>query len=177
MNVQKNKISSLLYDFIEIQKSILFDKEEVIKYKDELRDFAINLCKSIDFKDLDIKTFDYLANKDIEYWSEEDNIDYSINDGKRYYRIEFNANRKYNFDFGIDGIITILNKIKRGGSGYRIDFRTIKLKKEYCHARIINGVRIDEYLNGKVIKSDTVKINRHFVAGSIYNLKQDMSNF
>lgn len=168
MNIEKEKISCLLYDFIDIQKDILFNEVEVVKHKDTLKDFAINICKLIDFKDLDRKTFNQLVNKDIEARSEEDNIDYSINNGERYYRIEFEAKRLY-YDPYFTGRITILNWSETGYYGYRVYFSKIKLKKEYNNTQIINGVRIDKYLNGSTVKSDTVKINRSFVTSCIYN--------
>lgn len=168
MNIEKEKISCLLYDFIDIQKDILFNEVEVVKHKDTLKDFAINICKLIDFKDLDRKTFNQLVNKDIEAWSEEDNIDYSINNGERYYRIEFEAKRLYHDPY-FTGRITILNWSEAGYYGYRVYFSKIKLKKEYNNTQIINGIRVDEYLNGSTVKSHTVKINRSFVTSCIYN--------
>ena len=171
MKIQKEKISCLLYDFIDIQKDILFNEVEVVKYKDTLKDFAINICKLIDFKDLDKKTFSQLINKDIEAWSEEDYIDYSINDGERYYRIEFDAKRLYHQPY-LTGRITILNWSETGYYGYRVYFSKVTLKKEYSNAQIINGIRIDQYLNGRTVKSDTVKINRSLMTSCIYNFEQ-----
>lgn len=167
MRIQKEKISCLLYDFIDIQKDILFNEVDVIKYKTTLKKIAINICKLIDFKDLDRKTFNQLITKDIEEWSDEDSIDYSINNDERYYRIEFYARRRY--PDAINGRITILNWSESGYYGYRVYFNTITLKKEYNNAQIINGIRIDKYLDGKTVKSDTVKINRSTITSCIYS--------
>ena len=168
MRIQKEKISCLLYDFIDIQKDILFNEVDVIKHKTTLKNFAINICNLIDFKDLDRKTFNQLINKDIEQWSDEDSIDYSINNEERYYRIEFGANRLYYSPY-LTGRITILNWSETGYYGYRVYFSNITLKKEYNNTQIINGIRIDKYLDGKTVKSDIVKINRSFVISCIYS--------
>lgn len=169
MKIQKEKIYCLLYEFVKIQRDILFNRVKVIDNKDKLKEFALNICKLIDFEDLDIETFNQLSNKDVEVWSTEDSIDYSISNDDRYYRIEFEARRTFPSD--ITGRITILNDSKSGYYGYRVYFNTIKLKKEYDNARLINGVRIDEYLDGKTVKSKTIKINRNFITGYIYSLK------
>lgn len=171
MKIQKEKIKSLLYDFIDIQKDILLNESEVIKHKNSLKEFAINICRLVDFKDLDLETFNCLINKDIEPWSNQDDIDYSINNKDRYYRIEFNVIRAtYS---GMRGRITILNNSELGYYGYRVYFNTIKLKKEYGHRKVINGVRIDKYVNGKSTKSYPIKINRSFVTSYIYGVKSN----
>ena len=167
MRVQEEKIKCLLYGFVNLQRDILFNNVSVIDCKQTLKDFAVNICKLIDFEDLDVDTFNCLINKDVEDWSDEDDIDYSINNGKRYYRIEFSTVRSFNR--GMSGRITILNNSNLGCYGYRVYFHAVTLKKKYNNAQVINGVRVDEYLNGKTRKSKLIKIDRSFVTNQIYN--------
>ena len=148
-----------------LQLLILFEDIPVINFEDLIRNFTINICNGIGFKDLDVKTFNQLKSIDNKSY-DVDSIDYLIDNDDRYYRIEFSANRSY--PIGLTGRITILNKNKSGYYGYRVYFNTIKLKKEYGNAQLINGVRIDEYLNGETIKSKTVKVDRSTVASMVY---------
>ena len=167
MKIQEEKIKCLLYDFVNIQKDILFNNVSVIDYKQTLKDFAVNICKLIDFKDLDIDAFNCLINKDVEVWSDKDDIDFSINNDKRYYRIEFSVRK--GLQEGMGGRITILNDSRFGYYGYRVYFNKVTLKKKYNNAQVINGARVDEYLNGKTVKSKLIKIDRSFVTNQIYN--------
>lgn len=167
MKIQEEKIKCLLYGFVNIQKDILFNNVSVIDCKQILKDFAVNICKLIDFKDLDIDTFNCLINKDVEAWSDKDDIDFSINNDKRYYRIEFSARK--GLQEGMRGRITILNDSRFACYGYRVYFNAVTLKKKYNNAQVINGVRVDEYLNGKTVKTKLIKIDRSFVTNQIYN--------
>lgn len=178
MEIQNEKIKSLLHDFIALQKEILFNKSRIIDNKNSLKEFAVNICELIDFKELDAETFNCLINKDVEPWSDEHNIDYSINNGDRYYRIEFKAPRvpSYKTSTGIypeiSGRITILNNSETGYYGYRVYFDKVRLKKEYANKEIINTVKIYEYKDGNPKKSHIIKVDRNLVAKHIYETQK-----
>lgn len=165
--MNKGKIHNLLWhDLLSLQLEILFHEIHVTSFKHILKDCAIYICENIKFEDLDIETFNQLKSIDNKSY-DVDSIDYLIDNDDRYYRIEFSANRSY--PIGLTGRITILNKNKSGYYGYRVYFHTITLKKEYGNAQIINRVRIDEYLDGETIRSETIKVDRSTIVSHVYH--------
>lgn len=178
MEIQNEKIKSLLHDFIALQKEILFNKSRIIDNKNSLKEFAVNICELIDFKELDTETFNCLINKDVESWSNKHKVDYSICNEDRYYRIEFKGSkipflkRTVGIYSEIWGRITILNNSDTGHYGYRVYFERDRLKKEYGDQNIIDKVRIYEFKDDKPKKAYNIKLDRNLVAKHIYKTQE-----